>query len=1291
MNQGMRKLTVAAAVLVALLALSPALVPAARAEDTNLLANGSFESNDGLQPDAWDSDSWDQEEGFSSFYLDPAAGVGGSAAVAVENTEENDARYTQEVTVKENALYKLSGFVKVEGAEGDWGANLSFANTFVHTEPLLDTEGQWQYVEVYGRTVAGQTSLTIFARLGGYGALSHGLALFDDVKLEEVEAVPAGSTEQSLATSQSGSGGAANKDENKHFSLIMVITIAFAVCLLLALRRMGKTEPGVERSSAPSQLLSLGLLALAIRVALALGINGYPNDIGCWLGWSSEVANNSLFGIYTSGIFIDYPPGYLYVLYIVGWVNKLLSSEQVQVLMVKLPSIAADLATAWILYRMARRRLGEREAIFIGLLYAFNPMVILDSSAWGQIDSILALLAVACFWQVYRSRMWQAAAIYGIGLLVKPQMLLFAPVMLGALIVASRNVGGARNAVVLWGKTLGAGLLALVLPALPFWVASGDPLWLFDLYTGTLDTYSYASVNACNLLAFFGGNWVNDSQKLLFLPYWFWGYLGMALVAGLTLWLMVFRERTNRRIFLWAALLLAGMFVMGLRMHERYMFPALALLLVYYVLERDRRALYLFGAFSLTQFLNAAMVLDNLHMPTDVQRSGDFLAVADPMTNAFWVLFIALGMTAAFVYFVYTGINAHRPLIAVGAAVEPDAQTQVERVEESLRRDPAHGRIRLVRKDWLLMGGLTLVYAIVALLYLGDTKLPQTFWHGKNTGQSVTIDLGDNYSLGQIWHIDSLTKGNFEVSTSEDGEIWTDQLLIWHKADAAGEEDADDDLGIYKWTINDVDFTARYVRLTVTTPPVRLLEIVFKDMDGNQIPPAGITQESTGSIAEGEKLIDEQELTPSRPSFLNSTYFDEIYHARTGWEFTQGNIVPYENTHPPLGKDLIALGIEIFGMTPFGWRIMGTLVGILMVPAMYLFGMVLFRRTRYAFLTSFLFTFDFMHFVQTRIATIDSYAVLFIILMYLFMFLYLRRNFNSQPLRSTLLPLALSGVMFGLGAASKWICIYAGGGLAVLLFYSLYRRWREYDAVARGEALTGEDDEPLARTATEGFWKKVIVTLLWCVLFFLVVPMLIYCASYLPFNQGSGDMWNFKYMWNNQSSMFNYHTNLVDSHPFRSPWYQWPLMLKPMWFYKADYLPDGWMGSIATFGNPAVWWAGAAAMVWLGVRLFRGKKFGKTEAFLLLGLLSQFLPWVLVPRSMFIYHYFASVPFFVAAIVLYIRQWEAGHPGQERKVYVYLAIVLGLFIFFYPVLSGLPIPSWYGALLKWMPTWYFTY
>lgn len=162
---------------------------------------------------------------------------------------------------------------------------------------------------------------------------------------------------------------------------------------------------------------------------------------------------------------------------------------------------------------------------------------------------------------------------------------------------------------------------------------------------------------------------------------------------------------------------------------------------------------------------------------------------------------------------------------------------------------------------------------------------------------------------------------------------------------------------------------------------------------------------------------------PAASTYYNSTYFDEIYHARTAYEHLRG-VYPYEVSHPPLGKEILSLGIVLFGMTPLGWRCMGALFGVAMLPLMWDLLRRMFRDDRVALCGTALLAFDFMHLTQTRIATIDSFATLFILLMYLFLYRY----FTEGKLRH----LAACGVTFGIGAATKWTCLYAGAGLGVL-------------------------------------------------------------------------------------------------------------------------------------------------------------------------------------------------------------------------------------------------------------------
>ena len=80
---------------------------------------------------------------------------------------------------------------------------------------------------------------------------------------------------------------------------------------------------------------------------------------------------------------------------------------------------------------------------------------------------------------------------------------------------------------------------------------------------------------------------------------------------------------------------------------------------------------------------------------------------------------------------------------------------------------------------------------------------------------------------------------------------------------------------------------------------------------------------------------------------------------------------------------------------------------------------------------SALFAFEFMHFTQTRIATIDTYGVFFTLVSFLFMWRWISEPYEKR-LRSTWGNLALSGLFFGIGCACKWTVLYTGVGLAVL-------------------------------------------------------------------------------------------------------------------------------------------------------------------------------------------------------------------------------------------------------------------
>lgn len=572
---------------------------------------------------------------------------------------------------------------------------------------------------------------------------------------------------------------------------------------------------------------------------------------------------------------------------------------------------------------------------------------------------------------------------------------------------------------------------------------------------------------------------------------------------------------------------------------------------------------------------------------------------------------------------------------------------------------------RFSRLDWLLMGGLTLVYAVVAFIGLGDRTAPRTYLHFEQGNTYAQVELKEPEDITAVRYWSGLCTGDYQLQFSIDGEHWTDQV----KAEDGSAGMTQQYTQLFRWNdavLNADPSPVRYVRI-ISGTELYLGEVVLYGADGEPISPEEMT------VAEGcDMLFDEQDTVPAAYSFKNGTYFDEIYFPRTALEHIQERW-PYEITHPPLGKMIIALGIRLFGMTPFGWRFMGTLFGVLMLPVFYLLLKRMFGYTAVAVGGSTVFAFDFMHFVQSRLATIDSYAVFFTILMYLFMYLWLTEPPEREKRRTAYL--ALSGAAFGLGAASKWVCIYAGAGLAVVwALYWAMRFVREKKA------------------ALNAFWLNVG----YCLIFFVVIPCLIYYASYWAYGPSQGADGPFrlfkkeylKTVIDNQVYMWDYHSDLVATHPYSSHWYQWLFDVRPILYYLGSG-PDGATVSFAAFNNPLVSWAGLAAMIGMGWIAVRERD--ERAIFILIGYLANLLPWVLVTRLTFAYHYFPCTVFLVLALGYIFCDLRRRDPNWLPVVGSFVGLTVALFIVFYPVLAGTPRTAGYSRVfLKWFTdTWPF--
>ena len=1272
----------------------------------NLLTNGDFSAVTGEMPDGWEKGMWVTSAGAS--YLEAVTLEDGTRAVLIENAAANDARFEQTVAVRPNATYRLTARVRAEGIDtAKTGANVSFLGIYGTSESVYDTDGAWTTITLYAQTGKEQREATVCLRLGGYGAENTGRAWFADACLEQVETVPVGTSVLDIATpapqkEQKAESGSASPIPAQAgiAALYLLAALLIARCMLAGGHKIPRVYPA---------LAALLAVAAVLRLVLAAVVPGYDVDMGCYGAWAGKMAASGPASFYEEGYFCDYPPAYLLVLGAQGLLARVLGislgSMEGQFLLKTAP-IACDIALAFLMFAVSKRRLGGCAALGVAALMALNPAYVLTGACWGQIDAVLALLLVLMLLAAREGRWTAAIALFALAVLTKPQAGLLVPLGIAAL---ARDVIGrgmeaqeksrTRRSALL-GLLAGAGVtLAIVLP---FSVKQASPLWLVDKYVETLSSYDYATLSTGNLMYLLGGNWAENAKTVLG-PVTY-GQLGVALMmlafaAGIAVYL---RGQGRSRLLLASALTLQLVFALGTKMHERYILPALALLLLSYVETGDARLLLSAVLSSAASAVNIGVVLALKYLIAPNEWLGMLLGA---------VQLFAAGLTAFTAASLSLG-HAPMPLPAPRAretAAQEDGESAFA-ADERMRGEllqPKDYRLHLTRRDAAILLAITAAYAAVGFWHLGATSAPQTGYTSTAAGENAVFDLGQTREDFHIYYYGGISDTQFSFAVSQDGVTY------------GPETDAFFDRGeCFKWlalrtpqtdesgTVTGasggmLSFTGRYLRVTFKGAGSALWEIAAVDGEGNALPSTLVSAQGAleGRGDDAEKLIDEQDTVPEVPSYYNSMYFDEIYHARTGYEQAHG-LATYETTHPPLGKVFMSWCIRLMGMTPFAWRFAGALCGVLMIPAIYLLAMQLFHRTRWAALCALLLALDCMHFTQTRIATIDSFPVLFMMLMFMLMARWMQMSFYHQRLRDTLVPLALSGACMGLAIASKWIGCYGAVGLAILFFARFYSLWRQ--SVYAG---AHRDEHPAFARAANLFARNGALTIAACCVFFVAVPVIIYVLSYIPYLRYYGEIqWNlrtFERIWSAQVTMFEYHKNLVAEHYFASPWYEWPLIVKPMWYYSADFKGAGMASSIMAFGNPAVWWTGLAAILFVlfysvwrnalpALRAIPGREdeYDRALPVIAVAFLSGYVPWMLVSRLTFIYHYFASVPWIIAATAQALRYLERRRPRMAHVLAVLLVILAAvLFVGFYPLASGLEVPRAWCDAMNWFKNW----
>jgi dolichyl-phosphate-mannose-protein mannosyltransferase len=396
-------------------------------------------------------------------------------------------------------------------------------------------------------------------------------------------------------------------------------------------------------------------------------------------------------------------------------------------------------------------------------------------------------------------------------------------------------------------------------------------------------------------------------------------------------------------------------------------------------------------------------------------------------------------------------------------------------------------------------------------------------------------------------------------------------------------------------------------------------------------------------------------------------YFDEVYHAKTALEYLQGQ-PPTEWVHPPTAKLLIAVGVALFGYEPWAWRLAPALAGILLAPVFLLLALRVLPTRRAAVLATVLLLLDGVYLVQSRVAMTNVFAVLF---QQLSALLVLRAG-SAERLSIT--RMAAAGLALGLALSTRWTSLWAWGFLGLVFLVLRLRRFAEGPprAVTRDIALTG--------------------------LAFGVIPVVVYYLSYVPLMLQSHTLADVVLLKNGtltglvlqQRAVWDYHAQLSATHHYFSPWWTWPWLYRPTWYYWWSNAET--VRGIVALGNPVIWWSSVPAVLWALAtgwshrdprRLFAGAGF----CFL-------YLPWSLSPRTLNFSHYlFEALPYACLALgTLLDRAWD-GRRARVARGYVVLAAAA--FLFFLPLLTAFPVAQdlwafrfpWGARLWIWFESW----
>ncbi|MFA4986998.1 MAG: glycosyltransferase family 39 protein [Candidatus Brocadiia bacterium] len=1048
--------------------------------------------------------------------------------------------------------------------------------------------------------------------------------------------------------------------------------------------------------------LKLGVLlafGAGIRIAL-MSHPGYVYDFDYFFRpWARDLQLVPFDQFYhQQTVQVDYPPLYLYVLYVVGWVGKLLGVNFGTPLvyddvatglgarfLLKTPALFADLGLGVLTYFIARRWFPKFNPLLAAALVVFNPVLLYDGAVWGQVDSIVALFAVAVAVLLASDRLVWASLVYTLSITFKPQMIFMMPVIAAVLLLSLLD----RRKWLQMALIPPVVVVSFTMAVAPF-AGTWNPWlcgkWFTNLLAEMEGKYQSLSMNMWNFWKALGDALQPDVPKdtasiISGLPAGADAHMpsfhtvGLILIALLSVFvfLMILKRRDFGTIFLGSAVMFLGVSLLGTRMHERYPLPAV-ILLGFAALSFAP----MWFPFAMTSLLN----LVNMH----AVLTGFLFLVFKPLAeggygyepNRFLCdLSNSKGVVALSIVFFYSSFFLMSAYLFMVSFRKIGDSTDPEEPEGKLEQRDTPGMKRVFSAILAKIPDVTAISDTAffqrILRFIGP-RAPVT----KFVRADVLILLFFLFVGGAIYFFN----------------YWNPPYLYFDE-----EYFAKTDRQIAQ--LESLYPIVGYPWETTHPHMGKLLQASFIKMFGFQPWSYRIPNLLFGVLTILFLYMLARDIFKSR----RMGFFSAFFFMLCGLGFAQSRLCTID------APSVFFMVLAFFCFYKYFGKLWPALPALTCTAVAI--GLAISSKWTSVFAMGMLITLMFVregwdllaklnerH--RAKVAAADAAAVAAATAL---------AEPHVEPLaipeggvippESEPVPAPTPVPIFPSLSSSIWrflagmsglliflvlvpLCIYAfsfvrlidmdQSGLAKMNVYK-----SKYDKSTAGKALwlalsefgePVEYDRPATGDPDEDKGRKVTVVS--------------YSAKTL---KGV-----FVLALEKSRDMYEYHSGVgtdqyYTPHPYESRWYHWPLLLKIIWYdsFSTDYYDTKQVAGVVAIGNPLLFWFGLPCVIFLLWGIFEELSWGLV--FVAAGFVFLYLPWVISPRKVtFLYHYLPAQPFMAMAVAYTMEDFWHDKLTRLFTILFVVAVVI-VFFYFYPLLNFLPLSESAFKARLWNSAW----